>query len=108
MTKLNKEYLENKYGKEKLVNVKKIDVSNSKLNAIEANTFEGLSNLEELELSNNELKKIDSNTLKPLGKLMVLKLNKCEIADLDANVFAVLANEKTNISGWVDRKDKGG
>ena len=117
-TKLNREDLIKKYGKDKLINLTEIQISLTQIRNIDFNAFKGLtkleilflffneieeidvrlfeslSNLKLLDLSNNKLKRIDSNTFKGLTKLDRLDLKNNELEEIDVRLFESLSNLK--------------
>ena len=74
MVELNREFLVEKYGKDKLFNETIIDISNNHIRKIDSNTFKGLTKLERLWLSDNEIVEMDVKSFESLSKLKGLYL----------------------------------
>lgn len=87
MVVLDREYLINKYGRAKLLELTEINLYNSRITKIDSNAFESVTKLEKLILNNNEITSIDGNCFSNLSNLKYIYLNDNKLKTIDANTF---------------------
>ena len=77
-----------------LSNLEGLDLGANSLTAsgLPANVFSALTSLTELQLNNNQLASLSANVFSPLTSLTELQLNNNQLASLSANVFSPLTS----------------
>jgi len=75
-----------------LTNLEELDLSDNDLVSLPVNVFDGLTNLEELELDRNDLASLPVNVFDGLTNLEELELDRNDLASLPVNVFDGLTN----------------
>ncbi|QEK38072.1 leucine-rich repeat domain-containing protein [Candidatus Cytomitobacter indipagum] len=78
--------------KERLKNLKKLDLRNTLITTIEPGMFEGLSSLEMLDLSGNQITSIEPGIFEGLSSLKILDLSHNQIIEIKPGIFEELIN----------------
>ena len=93
MVLLSREFLNEQYGKDRLIELKEINASLNKITRIDSLTFKELPNLERLFLEDNDISEIEpSNLFADLTNLKVLSLFNNKLKRIDSTVFKSLVN----------------
>ena len=103
LVKLSLMFINSKILKKELINafpiLRELNVTNSKIEEIESDSFANLKHLCSLDLSQNQIKYLNGNTFSNLVKLEKLNLSENQIKSIDENAFSNLVKlEELNLS----------
>ena len=102
---LNEQYLVNKYGKDKLKELKEVDLSSIGINCIDLNAFKELKKLETLKLSNNEIDEIKFKSfINQQFSLGILHLNKNKLKEVPVVIWLLSNLTELYLSGNMIKK----